>query len=184
MKDSFPPVQSLLSPERCVILERTDKQEAIGELVATLWRSVPTLDYSSIFGAIWDREIQLTTRISPEIAMPHAQIAGMTESYICLGLNPTGIAYDPKEEALVRLLVMLVGPPAEHLKILSTLARLLENEERLQALLSAEDAIQLYTAFKMTSSSAVSDVAEQADPLNSKPYYPPKTQSNSIPPSK
>ncbi|WP_052078691.1 PTS sugar transporter subunit IIA [Spirochaeta lutea] len=171
MKDQLPQIQSLVAPDRCVLLERRDKQEAIGELVAALWRSVPTLDYGAIFGAIWDREVQLTTRISPEIAMPHAQITGMKESYICLGLQPEGIVYDPKDESLVQLLVLLVGPPSEHLRILSVLARMLEHEERLQKLLNARNPTELFNAF-MTSGTWDSLSGEQHIPPAPEPKHP------------
>ncbi|NCN06193.1 MAG: PTS transporter subunit EIIA [Spirochaetales bacterium] len=137
-------VDSFLAPERCVFLERTEKQEVITELVAALWRSQPHLEYSSIFEAIWEREVQFTTRISPEIAMPHAQIPGMSQTYICAGLSKTGVVYDPKDESLVRLVFLVVGPPDHHLKVLSTLARYLSSEGILQALMESPDPANFY----------------------------------------
>lgn len=137
-------IDSFLAPERCIFLERQEKQDVIAELVAALWRSKPQLEYSGIFNAIWEREIQFTTRISAEIAMPHAQIPGMKETYICVGLSKPGITYDPKDQSLVRLVFLVVGSPEQHLKVLSTLARYLMDEEIVHKLLDAPSPQELF----------------------------------------
>lgn len=149
-------VQALLSPDRCIILEREQKQEAIAELVGALWRSQPHLDYARIFDAIWDREVQLTTRISEQIAMPHAQVAGLDGTYVCVGHSLGGITYDSKDQGLVRLVFLVVGPPEQHLKVLSTLARYLMKESNLERLLAAKSGEELYHA--------MTEPEEEADP--------------------
>lgn len=137
-------IESFLAPQRCIILKRQEKQEVIGELVAALWRAVPDLDYSTIFNAIWEREVQFTTRISAEIAMPHAQIHGMESTFICAGLSPEGITYDPKDQTLVKLVFLVVGPPEDHLKVLSTLAKFLSVDQVVEDLMECTTGHGLY----------------------------------------
>ena len=152
-------IDSFLAPERCIFLERQEKQDVIAELVAALWRSKPQLEYTGIFNAIWEREVQFTTRISAEIAMPHAQIPGMKETYICVGLSKPGITYDPKDQSLVKLVFLVVGSPEQHLKVLSTLARYLMDEEIVHELLEAPSPKALYELLTKDS---------QEDPLTPK----------------
>lgn len=155
--------RGLFVPERCIILERSEKHDAIAELTAALWRSEPELDYRFIFQAIWDREMQLTTRISADIAMPHAQIPGMTKTYVCAGVSPEGIEYDQQDSPAIRLLILVVGPPDGHLLTLSALARYFSSEDVLQQVISATTPEALYEALTLPMAATAPEINVEVD---------------------
>jgi DNA integrity scanning protein DisA with diadenylate cyclase activity len=66
---------------------------------------------------------------------------------MAVGLSREGIIWDTKDNTPVHLILLLVGPPEDHLKVLSKTAAVLKNEEVTSKMLSAHDPIQLYSAF-------------------------------------
>ncbi len=143
-------IRDCLARERCLFLSATEKKEVIGELVAVLCRSVPELQYRKIRDEVLSREDQLSTRISPKLAIPHAQLEDMDRTYIVVGRSASGIVWKAGEKAdPVPLVILIVGGKNRHLEYLSALAVLLEKKEVMEALLAARDPAGLFAALAL-----------------------------------
>ncbi len=140
-------IRECLAQERCIFLSAAKKKEAIGELVAALCRSVPELRSRKIRDEVLIREEQLSTRINPLLAIPHAQFEDMDRTYIVVGRSPAGVVWEATDKAeAVPLVILIVGDKHRHLEHLSAMAVLLEKKEVMEALLAAVDAAGLYNA--------------------------------------
>ncbi len=99
--------------------------------------------------AMKEREAQLTTYIGHGVAIPHG-VGVAKDKILKSGISviqyPDGIVFD--EDKVAYLIVGIAGKGKEHLKILSNLAEfIIEEEELLKELFSAEVATKLYSAF-------------------------------------
>ncbi|GAB6089530.1 PTS sugar transporter subunit IIA [Spirochaeta dissipatitropha] len=137
-------IAEYLSPDRIILLKRSTKEGAVLELVKALCASLPGLDQDQISTAIWEREQLMSTRISPLIAVPHAQLPGVEGSYIAVGKSRRGLIYDARDDQRVHLVFLLVGSEENHLKVLSELARLLQRQGLVQRLLAAAGRRQMF----------------------------------------
>ncbi|MBN2351108.1 MAG: diadenylate cyclase [Spirochaetales bacterium] len=136
-----------LDRQRCVFLTAAGKREAIEELVGHLCRSVPELPYRKIVDEVLSREEQLSTRLTADLALPHAQLDELDRNYIAIGRSLTGVAWETAEhKGSVPLVILLVGGKRRHLEVLSALAQLLEKQEVIDRLLEARDTAGLYVA--------------------------------------
>jgi diadenylate cyclase len=136
-----------LDRQRCVFLNATDKKGAIEELVGHLCRSVPELQFRTIVDEVLAREEQLSTRIAPHLAIPHAQLDGLEQTYVTVGRSRPGIAWEAAEDTgFVPLAILIVGGKQKHLEVLSALAQLLEKKSIMTELLAAGDGGELFQA--------------------------------------
>jgi diadenylate cyclase len=140
-------LREYLDRQRCVFLSAAGKREAIEELVGHLCRSVPELHYRKILDEVLSRENQLSTRLAEHLALPHAQLEELEDSYITVGRSRTGVAWEAADHSgTVPLVILLVGGKKKHLEVLSALAQLLEKQEVVDRLLQARNPGELYQA--------------------------------------
>ncbi|MFP4385528.1 MAG: PTS sugar transporter subunit IIA [Spirochaetia bacterium] len=137
----------IINPEQCSILSSADREGAIGELIKNLQNRQPELDVQAIHESVWSRENQLSTRLTENTALPHAQMDSLNDTYLVVGLSREGIIWDIKDNTPVHLVFLLVGPPETHLKVLSKIAEILKNGDVTTKMLSARNSIELYEAF-------------------------------------
>ena len=122
------------------MLKSRERDEAIQELVRALGQEVPGLRQDEVLQTIAARERDITTRIAPEIAIPHARIPGLGRFIVAAGFSRDGIAWGLPEGQPVRLVVLVVGDadePREHLRVLSQLASVLRTDGVLARLAKA-----------------------------------------------
>jgi DNA integrity scanning protein DisA with diadenylate cyclase activity/mannitol/fructose-specific phosphotransferase system IIA component (Ntr-type) len=140
-------IQECLTRDRCVFLAASEKNQAIDELITVLCRSVPSLQFHKVKAEVAAREHQLSTRISPQLAIPHAQLEDMAETYIVAGRSRDGIVWEASDKAApVPLVILVVGDKSRHLEYLSALAGLLEKEDVMRAVLEARNPAGLFSA--------------------------------------
>lgn len=142
-------VKDYLSQERVLFLQGRSKLDVFEELAGALARDCAPIEKETLLEEIWKRELFLSTRVSQNIAMPHAIIHEVDRSSIAIGLSPVGIPYeDSKEDLPVNIVVMLIGTDSEHLPVLTEIASQLSNKELCRDLLAAgtqADAYRLLT---------------------------------------
>jgi fructose-specific phosphotransferase system IIA component len=134
-------VSTLLSPE-CVSLELQGKRkpEIIEELVYLLANGDKVADPRRLADEVAHREKLASTGIGSGIAIPHALSATVTETAMAFGLKLDGVRFDAVDNQPVSIFFLLVGPEgsqAEHLRVLSKLARYLHDRTFCQSLLDA-----------------------------------------------
>ena len=138
-------LSAYLEPQRIRLLTGNSKEDALRELASVLDGCMPGLTKETIFKEVWERELQLTTRVSPGIALPHAIFPGVEGTVIAVGIHKEGIIYDAREDGLVHLLVMLVGGEQSHLQALSAVALHLEIPGLYDRIVHLQDVMEIFT---------------------------------------
>ena len=138
---------------RCVglELEQKKKPELIAELVELLNRGGRTTDPIRLSTEIMEREKLSSTGIGNGIAIPHVLSSTVSGTSLAFGRKLDGARFDAVDNQPVSLFFLLVGPQgshAEHLRILSKLARYLHDRTFCQALLDAADPEAVIAAFR------------------------------------
>jgi PTS system nitrogen regulatory IIA component len=93
-----------------------------------------------------EREAILSTGIGGGVAVPHAQIPGLSRLIMVVSTHPAGLEYPALDDLPVRLVFCLLGgahTAADHLAGLARLARLARRPERLEPLIHAADGAEL-----------------------------------------
>lgn len=117
-------LDSIIPPERVLILEGTDKDAAIRELAGALARSPDVEDADALLDAILEREQIMSTGIGLGIAIPHAKIASVKEFVVAFGMAPRGIEFNSLDAKPVQFIVMIAGPAQQQERYLQLLARI------------------------------------------------------------
>jgi len=166
------------SINRTRLLKSTTRDEAFKELISLVDAEAHGIDRNQIFNLVQERESTISTRLLPEIAIPHALIPGFKSTQAAIGLSPCGIDYDTEK---VRLIILIVGDGIEHLKVLALLAERLNDPERVDELLKAKSAKKVFnilngipavarlgklTAAQRTASRMLEKACELASELN------------------
>jgi diadenylate cyclase len=142
------PLKTYLSPQRTLLLQGNDRQTVVQELVQALCRDVPHLDAPTVLAAVAEREAEVSTRIAPTIALPHARLAGMREFVLAVGLSREGVQWGlERDTSPVHLVALLLGDtdrPKEHIQALAELAGLFSRPNALETLLRSGNTEELY----------------------------------------
>lgn len=96
------------------------------------------------------RERQGSTGFGNEVAIPHARIRGMTEFLLFIVTSHKGVEFDAVDKKKVHVFFVLFGPddkPAEHLKILAAVSRMLASTNVKRDVLEARSSTGVYEVF-------------------------------------
>jgi len=107
------------------------KKEIIKELVDVLTSSNPTVDGNIVLKSVLEREKSMSTGIGYGVAIPHGKSNGVKDIAAVLGIAPSGVdfeAIDGKNVFLIILIAAPEGPPGPHLRYLSLISRLLNQD--------------------------------------------------------
>lgn len=136
-----------LTRSRTLVLQATTKKEALKELAAALCHDDAELNHAEVLQAIVDREQSVSSRIAPQVALPHTLVPGYDKQILAVGYCPTGILWDSPSEPPVTLVVMSLSGEAQagdHIRMLAELARLLRDPAVMVRMSSATSAEQVY----------------------------------------
>ncbi len=139
-----------ITPERIRIpLNAKNRDDAIHELITLL---APDLkDAEKAYQAVLDREKIMTTGVGNGVAIPHCKNESCPDFALALGIQPDGINFDAVDHEPVKIVTLLVGPennPAQHIKLLSRVSRLLNNKDFREELLNARDVADVTAAIE------------------------------------
>lgn len=137
----------LLSVERIIMLQSTDKDNALRELCANLSKAPTVKIYEELENAIFEREGIISTSIGLGIAIPHVRLKSISKMTIAIGISKKGIDYKAFDDLPVHIIIMIAAPAGSHREYLSLLAKialLLKNESIRKGILKAEKAEDVY----------------------------------------
>jgi mannitol/fructose-specific phosphotransferase system IIA component (Ntr-type) len=121
-----PKLAASLSPELfCGEISGSTRHEAVKELVA-LAAEAGHLDPGTIESAVWEREEAAATGIGNGVAIPRAQVAGLTAPLVAVGLSEAGIDFDAPDGDPAHVVFLLLTPheePETQLDLLAEIAR-------------------------------------------------------------
>lgn len=146
-QNSVNELKSLLSPE-CVLFDykASCKRDALSAMAECVTGKL-NIEAEDILNTILEREHLGSTGVGNGIAIPHGKLAGIDKMIAVLARLEQPVDYDAVDGQPVDILIMLLAPEdsnAEHLKILSKVARLLRKADIRAALRGANSPEALY----------------------------------------
>jgi PTS system nitrogen regulatory IIA component len=117
-----------------------DKSTALERLATMLTAGDGQTSSSQVFDALLARERLQSTGVGGGVAVPHGSLDSVDRHIGALLICPRAIEFDAIDGEPVTILFALIGPkgaPAQHLKILARVSRLLKHEDFRARLLSA-----------------------------------------------
>lgn len=130
-------VLDALEHGRLVELPDNDKSDAL-QFLATMLEAVPSVPAGTdIVEIVLDHEKTSNTSLGVGWACPHARVNTDGDLTCALGWSPTGIDYGIPGEPWVHMIVMFYVPDNQrntYLKEVSSLARVLKNNPKFQAI--------------------------------------------------
>ena len=127
----------------------TDKRAALREVarLAAASGALGTLTENDIEKGLAEREKVGTTGFGRGIAIPHCRLEGTEEFVVGVVSVPDGVDFDAIDGEQVRLLVFIVGPAREsgdHIRVLSTISRVLSDRDAVEEMAAAASDESLY----------------------------------------
>jgi nitrogen PTS system EIIA component len=131
--------------EECILLKsQAGSKKELLEEIANLAKKTSALDEVSreeILKGLEDREALGSTGFQDGIAIPHCLLSGVKEFVVGLVTHGQGVDFASLDGKPTRIIAFIIGPRQErndHIRILSTLSRVLSDQTAATELLSTE----------------------------------------------
>lgn len=135
-------VYELLDPKYILTeFKSYHKDDVINELVDVLNVDDRVIDIEEVRKCIFDREKIMSTGVGKGFAIPHGKTNSITDILAAFGRSEKPIDYNSLDGEPVQLVFLLVGKDnlvGKHIKLLSRISRLMNNEEFRKRLIEAE----------------------------------------------
>ena len=144
--------QSVFSEEVIHISEQTlSRDEAIDQLIEYLNEQGYITDQSQLKSDVLKREMESTTAIGMNVAIPHAKSDAVKAPIVAVMNNKHGVKWESLDGTLPQLIFLITVPSDSsdtHLKLLQRLSRTLMDDETRQNLINATNSKQIYNILK------------------------------------
>ena len=128
-----------------------NKDDVINELVELLKGDEHLTDLEEVRKCVFEREEKMSTGVGKGFAIPHGKTNSVTDILAAFGKSETPIEYNSLDGEPVHLVFLLVGKEnllAKHIKLLSRISRLMNNEEFRKRLVEAESKESILKIFE------------------------------------
>ncbi|MFC2149838.1 PTS sugar transporter subunit IIA [Candidatus Auribacterota bacterium] len=123
------------------------KNEAIEYMVDKLCHVYCLSDNKDeILKTVCQREVDKSTGLGIELAIPHARTNIVDSIYIAMGISREGIEWDSIDTLPVKLIFLVVGASSKaeiYLKVLADISRLVKREDVKHKILAAKNPAQI-----------------------------------------
>jgi fructose-specific phosphotransferase system IIA component len=144
-------LSNLLKPERIALKANfKTKGEVINFLLNLANKSGLIVDLKSVKEEILKREREMTTAIGKGIAIPHAKSKNIKGILASACVLETPIDFDALDNQPVQLCFLILGNEAnigQHLRILSKISRIMDNDEFRDKLINSRTEIEFLKLF-------------------------------------
>lgn len=146
--------------KNCVIpeIEASTKADALKELTNLLFDRKKAKGVGPALDQIMAREMTESTGIGHGIAVPHARVSGLKNLMCAIGRSTVGVDFMSVDKKAVHLIFLICYPPLQqttYLNFVATIAKMLREPERLNAMLRAESADEMYAVLEEMSQQLV-----------------------------
>ena len=138
--------ETVLSKTSCA-----SKDQLLDVMINLLQSKVSTEQLEQIRSAVKERESIMSTGVGKGLAIPHAKVNGLTSNFAAFALIQDGIDYESIDSLPVHLVFLIVGPAAqnsEHIKLLSRISRIMNNDDFREMLQNCTNPAEIIDAFK------------------------------------
>ncbi len=141
-------LSEILTKERILFdVNFSNKEEAITKLVETLRDDPKVKDLEEIKNSVLEREKILSTGVGNGFAIPHAKTNAVDGFLLAVAKLAEPIDFNSHDGQPVKLIFLLVGKEnmvSEHIKMLSRISRLINNDEFREKIYNASSADELF----------------------------------------
>jgi PTS system nitrogen regulatory IIA component len=141
-------VDSIISPDRILFLNYSNKRDALLALVDNLALAPQVKNHQELGQEILKRDELMSTAIGRGIAIPHVRLASVTDLVVSVGISHTPISdFSTLDDEPVRLIFMIAAAFNQHayyLQTLSFFSARLKNRELRDSLLKAQSTREVY----------------------------------------
>ncbi len=144
-------IHELLSPGTVSVqMKGATKSEILDKMLGLLADHPNVNDFEGVRRAVLGREKVMSTGVGKGLALPHAKTSAVDGIAAAFATTEIPIEYGSIDNLPVRLLFLMVsteGAKTQHIKILSRISRLMNEEKfrlRLQEANSSEEIIKLF----------------------------------------
>ena len=127
------------------------KDDVINELIDLLKGDEKVLDLEEVRKCVFDREKIMSTGVGKGFAIPHGKTNSVTDIIAVFGKSKKPIEYDALDGEPVNLIFLMVGKDtlvSKHIKLLSRISRLMNNDEFREKLVKAESKEYILKVFE------------------------------------
>ena len=128
------------------------KEQTLDAVIDLLSPLVDNSQLETIRVAVKERESIMSTGVGKGLAIPHAKVSGLAINFAAFALLENGIDYSSIDNAPVQLVFLIVGPDthnSEHIKLLSRISRLMNNDDFRETLYACPNEEAIIEAFKL-----------------------------------
>lgn len=132
-------------------LSATTSEAAIAEIIGKCDTSDVPLPKTEITKAVLDRERTISTYLGEGLAVPHARLDCIKQSYVFVARSGKGVRFGESEDHRANVLMLLLTPsamPRAQIRLLSRIAALRESPYAWDRILTAETSAELLEAVR------------------------------------
>jgi fructose-specific phosphotransferase system IIA component len=145
-------ISELLSEDNVLLyLDAKDKYEIINTLVDVVSKSNKVLDKEKVKNCVLEREKVLSTGVGKGFALPHGKTDAVSEIVVAFAITKNPVDYEALDDQPVRLVFLIVGRDSlvsSHIKLLSRISRLMNNEDLRENLLKSNSVTEVLEHFR------------------------------------
>ena len=145
-------LSEILSPELIIHnLSVTNKSESINALIDLFEGDSRVNNLQGVKTAVFDRETIMSTGVGHGFAIPHGKTDSVNEIIAAFARTSAPLEFDSLDGQPVRLIFLLVGKEnlvGPHIKLLSRISRMMNQDEFRNKLLDAASSEELFNLFK------------------------------------
>lgn len=135
-------VNELLNPKYILTDFKSDKKDdVINELIDLLKGDERVIDLEEVRKCVFDREKIMSTGVGKGFAIPHGKTNSVTDIVAVFGKSKKPIDYNALDGEPVNLVFLMIGKDtlvSKHIKLLSRISRLMNNDEFREKLVKAD----------------------------------------------
>ena len=128
-----------------------NKDDVINELVDLLEGDSHIVNLEEVRKCVFEREEKMSTGVGKGFAIPHGKTNSVTDILAAFGKSQSPIEYNSLDGEPVHLVFLLIGKEnlvAKHIKLLSRISRLMNNEEFRKKLINADSRESILKIFE------------------------------------
>lgn len=145
-------ITDVLNKENIELLPSINsKKVLIDRLIEIASKSGKILNVEEVRKQVWQREKLMSTGVGKGIALPHAKSSYISAETGSLIVLKQGVEYDSSDDKLVQIALLLIGQESNfgnHLNLLGTISRFLDNDYLRSSILEAETETDILNLFK------------------------------------
>lgn len=145
-------VSDLLNEDNILLnVEAKDKYELIDKLIDVVTKSGKVIDKEKVRNCVYEREKILSTGVGKGFAVPHGKTDAVTDIVLAFAITKEPLEYEALDNQPVRLVMLMVGKDSlvsSHIKLLSRISRLMNNDEFRENLMNAKTKEEVLEIFK------------------------------------